>query len=249
MLTQRQLFRTIVRRAKSSDKRHDRNKLQLAISPQKENTSKDVVCTKENYGSLAEKDRKTEEAQISKEIVEESATSSFAVGKSVSPSQEDMKISHRKTLTFNREVHCCLVPNRSEMRPLLKELYWAFEDYSQFKDEAIKEIRSLLLSGNYTAKQAKTILYQPIYQGTFYTTSTDRIIDTGQEEKTSTTQQYSDYSEHRRVPDLVDSASSHPVQIVQTSMVYTLYALYALYTLYTLYTLYPLYTRYTLYTL
>lgn len=68
-----------------------------------------------------------------------------------------------RVTTFNNEVHCCLVPSRTELEPLIKELYWAFEDYGKFKDEAIKEIRSLLLSGNYTAKEAKAILYQPIY--------------------------------------------------------------------------------------
>ena len=51
----------------------------------------------------------------------------------------EASIPQRPKVTINREVRCCFVPSRVELMPLLDDLYWASEDYDNFKRDAIQE--------------------------------------------------------------------------------------------------------------
>lgn len=85
----------------------------------------------------------------------------------------EASIPQRPKVTINREVRCCFVPSRVELMPLLDDLYWASEDYDNFKRDAIQELRTLLMSGTYTAKEAKAILYQPLTESHMQTLQLD----------------------------------------------------------------------------
>lgn len=88
---------------------------------------------------------------------------SFAISEIGSPSIDQ---NHPKTVIFSNTVRVCLVPSRTCLGPYIQDLFWSQDDYKTFKDEAINEIRNILLSrqraGNScTAKEVKQALYQP----------------------------------------------------------------------------------------
>jgi hypothetical protein len=66
-----------------------------------------------------------------------------------------------RILRFSSTVHVCLIPSRIDLKPNLIDLYWKSEDYIQFKQEAVYELRAALTLHKITAKEAIDLLYQP----------------------------------------------------------------------------------------
>jgi hypothetical protein len=66
-----------------------------------------------------------------------------------------------RTLRFSSTVHVCLIHCRADLRHLFGDLYWKSEDYGQFKNEAVHELRLYLTANGITAKEAIFQLYQP----------------------------------------------------------------------------------------
>lgn len=85
-----------------------------------------------------------------------------------------------RNVKFSPKVRVCLVPSRTELTPLIDKLYWNQSEYISFKQEAILEIRELLLvaktlngSSITTPKEAQISLYQPELDFVTTTTSVD----------------------------------------------------------------------------
>ena len=66
-----------------------------------------------------------------------------------------------KNAKFSTTVHICLVLSRTEMKPLMSDLFWKAEEYVKFKNDAISELRAHLTSKGITAKEAIFDMYQP----------------------------------------------------------------------------------------
>ena len=66
-----------------------------------------------------------------------------------------------RTMRFSSTVHICLIPSRTELRPLVVELFWKAEDYVTFKSDAVGERRTYLIANGISAKEAIFRLYQP----------------------------------------------------------------------------------------
>lgn len=81
--------------------------------------------------------------------------------KSATSSTKSKKASF--AVSFNHMVQVCFVPSRKDIGPSIKELYWRGEDYEQFKQEAIVEIRAFWKFVGSSAKYTITALYQPEY--------------------------------------------------------------------------------------
>ena len=62
---------------------------------------------------------------------------------------------------FSSTVHICLVLSRTEMKPLMSDLFWKAEEYAKFKNDAISELRAHLTANGITAKEAIFDMYQP----------------------------------------------------------------------------------------
>jgi hypothetical protein len=66
-----------------------------------------------------------------------------------------------RTMRFSSTVHICLIPSRTELKPLVPELFWKCDDYGIFKSDAVNELRNYLTANGITAKEAIFRLYQP----------------------------------------------------------------------------------------
>jgi hypothetical protein len=64
-------------------------------------------------------------------------------------------------MRFSSTVKICLIPCRKELMPQIIELFWTSDDYINFKNDAVSELRSHLISNGITAKEAIFRLYQP----------------------------------------------------------------------------------------
>lgn len=73
------------------------------------------------------------------------------------PSEKKVKLN----MKFSTTVHICLVLSRTEMKPLMNDLFWKAEEYVRFKHDAVNELRAHLTSRGITAKEAIFELYQP----------------------------------------------------------------------------------------
>ena len=75
-----------------------------------------------------------------------------------------------KSISFCPTVRVCLVPSRNCLLSFADELFWAPDDYKNFKSEAMYEIRAALdarnKSGykNWSHRDVRDYLYQPMYQ-------------------------------------------------------------------------------------
>ncbi len=67
----------------------------------------------------------------------------------------------KRHMRFSNTVHVCLVPTRDELRNLLDDLYFRSDDFVNFKQEAIVELREVLTKLGITSKQAIQLMYQP----------------------------------------------------------------------------------------
>lgn len=76
------------------------------------------------------------------------------------PVQQPVEVKKRN-VNFCRTVRVCLVPSRVEYRTVFHKLYWAPHDYTNFKREAVKELREYWKLSNSTVKEAISALYQP----------------------------------------------------------------------------------------
>eukprot|EP01036_Dinobryon_divergens_P032737 gene32738-42391_t len=75
-------------------------------------------------------------------------------------------IPQNKAVSFCRTVRVCLVPSRICLAPYCQDLFWSPDDYKAFKDEAIKEIKSVLdarrrVGDKCSPRDVKNALYQP----------------------------------------------------------------------------------------
>ena len=71
-----------------------------------------------------------------------------------------------KAVSFCRTVRVCLVPSRNCLASYCPDLFWSPDDYKTFKDEAIKEIKSVLdarrrVGDKCSPRDVKNALYQP----------------------------------------------------------------------------------------
>lgn len=73
------------------------------------------------------------------------------------PAEKKVKLN----MKFSTTVHICLVLSRTEMKPLMNDLFWKAEEYVRFKHDAVNELRAHLISRGITAKEAIFELYQP----------------------------------------------------------------------------------------
>ena len=75
----------------------------------------------------------------------------------VDPNEKKAKLN----MKFSTTVHICLVLSRTEMKPLMNDLFWKAEEYVRFKHDAVNELRAHLTARGITAKEAIFELYQP----------------------------------------------------------------------------------------
>ena len=98
------------------------------------------------------------------------------------------KAADTRTMRFSSTVHICLVLSRTELKPLMTDLFWKPEDYVKFKSEAVNELRAHLTANGISAKEAIFELYQPHHS--------ERL------------QWMADYEEHERQKEETDGESS-----------------------------------------
>lgn len=71
-----------------------------------------------------------------------------------------------KAISFHPLVQVRFVPTRYEVEHLQDDLFWRSEDYDDFKQEALHEIRAYHKATGFSSKQAITALYQPLIEET-----------------------------------------------------------------------------------
>lgn len=75
--------------------------------------------------------------------------------------EEESKPVEIRTMRFSSVVHICLVLSRTELKPLMSDLFWNPEEYVKFKMDAVSELRAHLTANGISAKEAIFELYQP----------------------------------------------------------------------------------------
>mmetsp|Transcript_10225 Transcript_10225/g.16891 ORF Transcript_10225/g.16891 Transcript_10225/m.16891 type:complete len:293 (-) Transcript_10225:9-887(-) len=71
------------------------------------------------------------------------------------------KVRDERQLRFSSTVHVLLIPSRVELMCSFENIYWLHKDFTQFKKDAVKEIREAASVYSISAKAAMTLLYQP----------------------------------------------------------------------------------------
>ena len=79
----------------------------------------------------------------------------------VGDAERAAKFQDARTLRFSSTVHICLVLSRTELKPLLGDLFWKPEECAKFKHDAVSELRAHLSANGISAKEAIFELYQP----------------------------------------------------------------------------------------
>ena len=65
----------------------------------------------------------------------------------------------RRNMRFSTTVHVCLVPTRQELETVMDCLYFTAEDFSQFKKDAVFELREVITRFGIGSKQAIKLMY------------------------------------------------------------------------------------------
>jgi hypothetical protein len=66
-----------------------------------------------------------------------------------------------KSVSFREAMEVVLIPSRGEYSAISYDIWWAHEDYSNFQQSAISEIRMYSLCETVSLKTARSELYQP----------------------------------------------------------------------------------------
>mgnify|MGYP001132904145 CR=1 FL=1 len=74
--------------------------------------------------------------------------------------EEDKKVQNNKKVQINTKVNVILIPSKEEMNAYSDELWYKYDQYEQYKNEALMEIKCYAAVKNISIEEAYYTIYK-----------------------------------------------------------------------------------------